>query len=327
VAASTIGLSWTEIRRWVAREIGLSRTSGDWDATNTTDLDDVIQAGLRQYYWPPNGHIWSFLQPTQTELEIYGGYETGTVGVVPNVAGAIATLTGGTWPSWAAGGELIVDGERYTVLSRSSNSVIILDSITADVDSGETYSLVQREYSLPSDFGGMIDPFTFRPGDPRYGLTKLNEVMIRSMEQGSRISGEPKYFCVTSVAPTSSQESKFAAIFYPLPPNDATYKLWYRYTVVPPMLDGSSYNYAHGSAETSETMLLSCLDKALKALWNDDSKHAEFLESLQAATSRDLRKGRPHSHGQGAYSDGYSPRAYYDYGRSRGDVTLDTTDL
>jgi hypothetical protein len=327
VAASTIGLTFDELCRWVGREVGVERDADDWSSISETDMLDIIKAGLRQFYWPPNAHIWSFLQPTEDEIEIYGPYEEGTVEVESDAGGSIVTNTGGTWPTWAADAELIVDGEWYSVEGRTSDSVITLDAIDVDVDAESSYTLVKRKYSLPSDFGGMLDPFTFRPGDPRYGLVKLNEAHIRSLEQGTAIRGEPKYFCIPSVAPTSTQESKAEAMFYPLPPNDATYKVWYRYTVVPPMLDGTTNVYAHGSAEYSETLLLSCLDKAMQTLYASDEKHAAFLESLAGATRRDTRKSRPHTYGSGSHSDGYGVRARLDSRRHRGDATIDVSDL
>ena len=326
MAASTIAYTLTELRRWVGREIGKNRTYASVDTIGQEDINDAIKAGLHQYYWPPNGHAWSFLEPTQAQLTIDGAYETGTVAVTTGTV----TLTSGTWPSWAAQGDLWVNDQYYPVSSRTSNSVIVLVDTSLTGLSGESYSLKHREYDLPDDFGGMLDSFSYRQDQTVWRpLTKVNEALIRSMESYPEQAAPPEYFCITSVAPvqtTGHQESKARAIFAPLPVADASYKVWYRYSVVPPSLDGSTNIYAHGGAQFYETLLLSCLDKVLQMLYSSTEKHAAFLESLASATLRDLRHSRPQTHGFGAFSDGY------DYDRTsrrrhNGVTTIDTSDL
>ncbi len=323
MAANSIGLTYTELRRWIGREIGSSRDPSAWASTTTTDAGDILKAGLRQAYWPPNGHVWSFLEPTQAQLEIHGAYETGTI----SSSSTTVTLTGGTWPSWAAQGDIWADGAYHPVSTRSSDSQIVLVTAPSTAFSTDTYSLKHREYDLPDDFGGMLDPFTYRQDVAVCTtLTRVNEAMIRSMESYPETTGVPGYFCITSVAPISTQESKARAIFAPLPPVGTTYTTWYRYSVVPPALDGSTYVYAHGGAEFTEMILLSCLDKALQTLFGSNEKHQAFLECLESSTMLDKRKTRPTTHGFGAYSDGYG-RDYAFNRRHNGVTTIDTSSL
>lgn len=329
MAASTLALTYTELRRWVGREIGKTRTPADLDSIATTDVADAIKAGLRAAYWPVavpghpvlgTPHVWSFLAPTLAQLTLHEDYSTGTVAITTGTV----TLTGGTWPSWAAAGELWVNDAWYTVASRTNNSVIVLDDSTVTGLSGETYRLNHREYDLPDDFGSLDAPFTYRQDQSRWRtLTKVNEAMIRAREDYPRVAGPPEYFAIVSAAPTSAQESKCRATFSPQP--DGDYELWYRYNVVPPMLDGSSYVYAHGGAQFNETLLLSCLDKALQMLYGDDSKHASFLEALAGAVAHDRRATRPKTHGFGAFSDGYDRDPWRR--DNRGQFTFDTSNL
>lgn len=328
MAANTIGLTYAELRRWIGREIGQSRNTGAWDSVESQDAGDILRAGLRQFYWPPvlpgesTSHLWSFLEPTLAQLELHGSYATGTV----SITSGTVTLSGGTWPSWAAQGDLWVNGGYYPVNLRSSNSVITLHDTTVTGLSGKTYSLKHREYDLPDDFGGMAEPFTYRNDQSRgRTLTRVNEVQIRAMDSYPEIAGVPEYFSITSVAPTSSQESKQRAVFAPL--SAGTFTLWYRYSVVPPMLDGSTYVYAHGGAEIAETLLLSCLDKALQTLYADSSKHAAFMESLAASVQRDRRVNRPQTFGRGAFSDGYDLTDRDWRRRSMREFTYDTSNL
>jgi hypothetical protein len=64
-------------------------------------------------------------------------YTTGTIGIVDGVV----TLTGGTWPNWAAGAALTVAGNTYTVNTRNSATGLTLTNLTIDVTAGETFSL------------------------------------------------------------------------------------------------------------------------------------------------------------------------------------------
>lgn len=312
MAANAIGLTYAELRRWIGREIGKNRDPGAWDSATQTDVADILKAGLRQKYWPPilpgdtTPHLWSYLQPVLAQLEIHAAYEDGEV----SVASGTVTLTDGTWPEWAAQGDLWVDGGYYPVSSRTNGTTLVLVDGTLSVSS-TTYSLKHREYALPDDFGGMVEPFTYRQDQSRWRpLTRVNESVIRARDHYPETTGVPEYFAIASVAPTAAQESKQVAVFSSLP-ND-TYTLWYRYQVVPPMLDGSSNVYAHGGAEYAETILLSCLDKALQTLYGSMEKHAAFLESLASSVQRDRRVNRPQTHGRGVFSDGYDlTETYY----------------
>lgn len=80
-------------------------------------------------------------------LNIVGDYSTGTVAITNG--SATVTLTGGTWPSWAASGEIMIDGQWYDVSTRDSNTALTLSanwhlpSVT-----GKSYVLYQDNYSV-----------------------------------------------------------------------------------------------------------------------------------------------------------------------------------
>jgi hypothetical protein len=84
-------------------------------------------------------------------------YSEGTV----TSSGSTVTLTGGTWPSWAASGAYLKVGEEITrVASRTSNTVLVLDSslpFKEDV-TDELYTLYRSVYPLPSDFRNLDEP-------------------------------------------------------------------------------------------------------------------------------------------------------------------------
>jgi hypothetical protein len=245
--------------------------------------------------------VWSFLQPSLGTLELHAAYTTGTI----SSSSTTVTLTTGTWPSWAASGELWADDVWHTIASRSSDSQIVLDTAPTTAFSSDTFSLQHREYALPDDFGGMNEPFSYRKDQysPWQALIKINEAMIRGMEGEPEVADWPAYFAIVTIAPTTTSEQKRAALFYPM--TSATRQLWYRYVAEPSTaIDGTTV-YAYGDAQYMDLLRLSCLDVALQTLYSDNSKHEAFERSLAAAVSHDRRMNRPSTLGFGSYSDGY----------------------
>jgi hypothetical protein len=62
----SLKISYRELQREVGRFLGFSRNPDDWVDTQPQDVDDIIKAGQRHFYWPPviegmPSHIWSFL--------------------------------------------------------------------------------------------------------------------------------------------------------------------------------------------------------------------------------------------------------------------------
>lgn len=91
---STLSLTRAELLRAVGRYLGWDRNPSNWTSDQTTDGDDILNAGLRQFYTPPclpderTVHHWSFLEPTyqfQTIADIdtydlpdlFGGFKDG----------------------------------------------------------------------------------------------------------------------------------------------------------------------------------------------------------------------------------------------------------
>lgn len=117
---------------------------------------DIKQAIIRAYDELTTMRDWSYYH-THGRVILQAPYSTGTV----SSSGTTVTLTGGTWPSWAASGAYLKVGEEICrVSSRTSGSVIVLDStltLKADV-TGEPYTLYRSVYALPSDFRNMDEP-------------------------------------------------------------------------------------------------------------------------------------------------------------------------
>ena len=119
-------------------------------------------------------------------------YGTGTV----TSSGVTVTLTGGTWPTWAATGAYLKVGEEICrVATRTSNTVIALDptlSLKANV-TAQPYTLYRTVYALPSDFRNLDEP-----SDEYNWWSGLYVTPDQAMklERVSNSSGEPYHWTV-----------------------------------------------------------------------------------------------------------------------------------
>ena len=117
---------------------------------------DIKQAVIRSYDELTTMRDWSYYH-VHGRIILQSPYSTGTV----TSSGTTVTLTGGTWPTWAATGAYLKVGEEVCrVATRSSGSVITLAgglSLKADV-TGQPYTLYRSVYALPADFRNMDEP-------------------------------------------------------------------------------------------------------------------------------------------------------------------------
>lgn len=100
-----------------------------------------------------NENDWSCYK-VRGRLSTVASYATGTITYTNSTR--IVTLASGTWPTWAAYGVLKIGDVRYTVASRTSDTVIVLSSSSnpgADVAAGTSYTIYRDQYAVPSDFG------------------------------------------------------------------------------------------------------------------------------------------------------------------------------
>lgn len=152
---------------------------------------DIKQAIIRSYDELTTMRDWAYYH-THARIILQAPYGTGAV----TSSGATVTLAGGTWPSWAAtGAHLKVGEEICRVASRTSDSVIVLDSglsLKADVTS-QPFTLFRSVYALPSNFRNMDEP------SDEYnwwsGLYVTPDEAMK-LERVSNSSGEPYHWTV-----------------------------------------------------------------------------------------------------------------------------------
>lgn len=97
-------------------------------------------------------HPWAYYLAIGRVVTV-APYSTGTVQYV-NSTRAL-TLSGGTWPSWAASGMVRINNVYHEVATRDSGTVLTLEATSnpgADVDAGAAFEIVRCVYDLPADF-------------------------------------------------------------------------------------------------------------------------------------------------------------------------------
>jgi hypothetical protein len=172
-------------------------------------------------------------------------YSEGTV----TSSGPTVTLTGGTWPSWAASGAYLKVGEEITrVASRTSNTVLVLDSslpFKEDV-TDELYTLYRSVYPLPADFRNLDEP-----SDEYNWWSGLYVTPDQAMKiaRVSSATGEPYHW--TLIKDPSSAGWAIQVVGYPT--GTQTLDFTYRRTARPIRFSGHEAAVRQGTIARSAT--------------------------------------------------------------------------
>jgi hypothetical protein len=138
----TMVCSYSSLLERVGHELFGIRSG--FSAGQTTDILQCINDGLHYVY---TAHDWSFFRPVK-DITTTAPYATGTV----TIAAGVVTLTGGTFPSWAADGILKVSNAYYSVATRDSNTQLTLDTTSLTVASATAFQLARPEVPLSESF-------------------------------------------------------------------------------------------------------------------------------------------------------------------------------
>jgi len=131
----------------------LDHFGGLEDGRNLKMAKRSVLSAYRQF---PTLYNWSYYYK-RGRITSVAAYSTGTI-AIDHTGGTYerqVTLTGGTWPSWAASGILQIGNVSYDVHERKSDTVITLSvnsNTGADVVAGASYTLSRDAYPLPLDF-------------------------------------------------------------------------------------------------------------------------------------------------------------------------------
>lgn len=66
MSESTLSISYADLLIEVGGFLGYGVDSTAWNAAKLAEVDRYIQSGIRNFYYPPAGYEWSFLNPSTT---------------------------------------------------------------------------------------------------------------------------------------------------------------------------------------------------------------------------------------------------------------------
>lgn len=307
MAANSLAVAYTTLQDEVQRALGWRKAAGAWSTIQEGDFDAGLASALRWAYYPPvlpgesAPHIWSFLSQKQN-LTLRAPYATGTI----TVAAGVMTLAGGTWPTWTAAADCWIGGVRYSVNTRSSNSVATLNDTSVAAAAGTSYELIQHYYELPADFGSLIgDGFAY-PRSQTMGcspLKKATDIDVSVADRDYGATGWPAFYSLGYVAPSGTDDARQQVQFFPITGEDRV--LEYRYDVIPPLLTGASgLIYHHGGPWMGELILAATVAETIKKVDGYsprfEAANAGRMEQLRTAVGYDRRTSAVESLGVGA---------------------------
>lgn len=226
----------------------------DWVGTQTTDLSTLRKAKravLTAYREVSNLKLWSYYY-SRAILQTVAQQLDGTIAYT-QTGGAyerVVTLTGSTWPSWAALGILRIGTVDYEIESVKSSTEITL-SVNSnpgeDIAAGESYILFKDTYAMPVDFAqmGMIRE-TSRTLYPR--LTTPNDFLFYKYVR--QVPAMPRIYTLMS---DQNYIGTMALKFFPPPDQAYTYEYMYRRQP----RQANLYQYNTGTISSSGTAVTS----------------------------------------------------------------------
>ena len=265
-----------------------------FSADQENDIRDCLSDGLRRVY---AAHSWSFLRPL-ADVITTAPYATGTI----TIAAGVVTLTGGTFPSWAASGVLKVNNQYYSVASRDSGTQITLDNTSVNVATAASYQLGRPEIALDSTFDSVANDsnLTYYPSpDVWYPPVEWrHDSTIRQLEGNNPEFDRPVFYSVRTVTFDPTVGSRKVLAMYPTP--DQAYTLRVPMILRPILIDAVNL-YPIGGEVLSQVMLEACLASAEHNFEEREAIHEKrFMEMIALAIRDDQDRSSPTSLGPDA---------------------------
>lgn len=293
----------------------------DFDQDQLTDILECIGDGLRDVY---AAHNWSFFRPVR-DIATTAPYSTGTVAI----AAGVVTLSGGTFPSWAADGVLKVGDNYYSISLRNSGTSLTLDDTSVTVAAGTAYQLARPEIELPSTFEAIANDsdLTYYPSqnDLYPPVRQRHDKAVRTWQQNDPYFDRPIYYSVRTVEFDPTVGSRKRLALYPSP--DAAYVLRVPMILRPVMLT-SANPYPIGGETLAQVIIEACLAAAERGYDEENKRHTErFAQLLPLAIAADLDKSSATSLGPDRPAGecrGMRDSDYWDRSARIGTLTLDS---
>lgn len=287
---ATLKLTNAEILSSLGLVMGVDRDAGQWDATTQSDARAIIRDGLRKVF--NCGHLWRFLErPFVHATPTDDGYATGTVAVT----GGVATLTGGTWPTWAADGILRVDGHSLYVTERTSATVLTMSHSGIVADALSTYELYRYRAALPDNFGEFIGGVVYGEDDKGKQLVGINDNQIRLFYAANFRTGCTTKYAIQAGSDTDA--AKWYFLYWPTMDAEAAVTATYR-GVPEDNLDADDLTVDGTVVQGGQVhsgMILSAILSAAEDYYSDGAgpHTARFDKALAASIAHDLKTQGP----------------------------------
>lgn len=155
----------------------------------------VTRAILDAYRDLPNARNWTYYY-TRGRIVTDDDYSTGTItfDFSGGAAERLLTLSGGTWPTNAAYGIVVIDDVEYRVATRESSTTLTLDSTFnpgADVAAGTSYQWYRDTYNLPRDMRTIDQVFEQSDG---WTPTFVHPTTLLAMRRGNKSPAQPRHY-------------------------------------------------------------------------------------------------------------------------------------
>jgi hypothetical protein len=237
------------------------------------------------------------MKPKMMSFSLSLPYSTGTVTIVAGVV----TGSGTVFPSWAADGELYVNGVSYSVATRGGNTSLTLDNTSVSAPAGSSFTLQQVDYALPELFGGFhgsdlfLNQTATTLGFALERSTK-EELLLLQKSGTADYASQPCKYAVFAKDQTGASDQRFMLTVWPLP--DAAYTLC-GYYVINPYQVTSALPYPMGGMPLSECLREACLAAAEIEFRGEAGVHMQMFQNrLKAAVSFDRQISNPGIIGQ-----------------------------
>ncbi len=141
-SSSTSGILASSLWAYARRQFQ-SRNGAMADQQVIESVNDALHQVCSMKDWPWLYHTG--------RVNFNGSYQTGTVTTTQN--SAVVTLTGGTFPSWAADGEIYIAGQWQEILTLDSPTQVTLVNAYegSTFGAGQSFIIMQWQYALPAD--------------------------------------------------------------------------------------------------------------------------------------------------------------------------------
>jgi len=291
--ASSIATPTTTNYSALQRRVGhyLFGIRSNFSEDQQNDINDCLHDGLRRVY---AAHDWSFLHPV-ADVSTTAPYSTGTV----TVASGVVTLTGGTFPSWAADGVFQVNNRYYSVASRGGDTQLTLDTTSVTIATAANYQLARPEIPLDAAFDAVSNDsdLTYYPSpESWYPPVKWrHDSTIRQLEGNNPEFDRPVFYSVRTVRFDPTVGSRKVLALYPAP--DKVYTLRVPMILRPLLLDEVNL-YAIGGEMLSQVILEACLASAETNFEEREAVHHQrYMELIVLAIRDDQERSSPTSLG------------------------------